>query len=125
MKPDITAIRDDCQHILRTSGDVSQRHWATTCLSLISLLSKTQTERDGYRRMLDERGEALDIARAERDALVAALEERDNDAFRRNVERRAAITALAAIMGVSEDDVQAMLQRGAENAARITAHDQH
>jgi hypothetical protein len=61
----------------------------------------------------------------QRDALVAALEERDNVAAKLVIERNAAIAALAAIMGVTEDDVQVMLQRGASCAARITAHDQH
>lgn len=55
----------------------------------------------------------------QRDALVAALEERDNTAADLIVKNRALIAALSALLGVPERNVEAMSQRGEENAKQF------
>jgi hypothetical protein len=52
----------------------------------------------------------------QRDALVAALEERDTVAADLIQKYRAAIAALAAVMGVAEAEAESAIQRGKENA---------
>jgi hypothetical protein len=55
----------------------------------------------------------------QRDALVAALEERDNTAADLIVKNRALLAALSALLGVPERNVEAMSQRGEENAKQF------